>query len=579
MKEAEAGTDRPSRCDEKEIGWRAQYPGMNRARIAVLVSLLALCSAFGAASAAVPDVLSTKAGVEVVLTVDVNSKRPISPYIYGTNRLAYPAEPAKFITLDRAGGNRWTAYNWENNASNAGSDYNFQSDSFLGTGPAAESVRLIIDADQKLGLASLITVQLQGRVAADTAGPVAVGTAPDPKRFKEVVFEKKMLSADPFTTSPPTSDAYVYMDEFLWALDQKFPGARIFSSTPKRAPVFVSIDNEPELWASTHKEIQGGTVVNPDLYIHKSLQLAAALKALFPEVVIFGPAHYGFYGLYSWQGTMTATVGGRDWFVDRYARAIQTESVAAGRPLIDVYDIHWYSEATDSAGRRVTQLSGPALTDDEVQAVVQSPRSFADPTYTERSWVAKALGGPVNIIGRMKSKLAASNPKMKLAFTEYYNGGGQHIAGALAEADTLGIFGKEGVFAACLWPIGNREPYINAGFRAFRNFDSAGTNFGDLSLGSTSSSPADVVLYAAADSGHPGHYTLVLINRVDGARIVSVRGLREAKRARVFQMTADTPARQGVIAPVPRGETAVTAAGLQTTLPPLSVTTIDVSET
>ncbi len=568
-----------SRHGDTETGGIVLCRRESSVSMGALLVLIALHWASGSAEAGALDLVSGKGGAEVMLTVDVNSKHPISPYIYGTNRLAYPSDPAKFITLDRAGGNRWTAYNWENNASNAGSDYNFQSDSFLGTGPAGESVRLIIDADQKLGIASLITVQLQGRVAADTAGPVTLGAAPDPKRFKEVVFEKKTLSADPFTTSPPTSDAYVYMDEFLWALDQKFPGGRIFSSASKRAPVFVSLDNEPELWFSTHKEIQGGTVVNPDLYIHKSLQLAAALKALFPEVVIFGPAHYGFYGLYSWQGTMTATVGGRDWFVDRYARAIQTESVAAGRPLIDVYDIHWYSEATDSAGRRVTQLSGPALTDDEIQTVVQSPRSFADPTYTERSWVAKALGGPVNIIGRMKTKLAASNPKMKLAFTEYYNGGGQHIAGALAEADTLGIFGKEGVFAACLWPMGNKEPYINAGFRAFRNFDNAGTNFGDVSLGSTSSSPADVALYAAADSGRPGHYTLVIINRANGPRSASVRGLREAKHARIFQMTADTPVRQGVITPVAVGDSGVTAAGLQTTLPPLSVTTVDISET
>ena len=35
------------------------------------------------------------------------------------------------LTINRLGGNRWTAYNWENNASNAGSDYNHQSDNYL----------------------------------------------------------------------------------------------------------------------------------------------------------------------------------------------------------------------------------------------------------------------------------------------------------------------------------------------------------------------------------------------------------------------------------------------------------------
>ena len=34
-------------------------------------------------------------------------------------------------TALRMGGNRWTAYNWENNASNAGSDWCFQNDGLL----------------------------------------------------------------------------------------------------------------------------------------------------------------------------------------------------------------------------------------------------------------------------------------------------------------------------------------------------------------------------------------------------------------------------------------------------------------
>jgi hypothetical protein len=36
--------------------------------------------------------------------------------------------------------------------------------------------------------------------------------------------------------------------------------------------------------------------------------------------------------------------------------------------------------------------------------------------------------------------------------TEYNNGGGEHIAG-IAQADNLGIFGAQGVFAAALWPL------------------------------------------------------------------------------------------------------------------------------
>ena len=38
-----------------------------------------------------------------------------------------------------------------------------------------------------------------------------------------------------------------------------------------------------------------------------------------------------------------------------------------GKPLIDVYDFHWYSEATDGS-TRITNLTGSTLTDAQVQA-------------------------------------------------------------------------------------------------------------------------------------------------------------------------------------------------------------------
>ena len=67
---------------------------------------------------------------DVRLAVDTSQdRRAISPLIYGSNVARDVA--ANGLTLVRLGGNRWTAYNWENNASNAGSDYLFQNDSFL----------------------------------------------------------------------------------------------------------------------------------------------------------------------------------------------------------------------------------------------------------------------------------------------------------------------------------------------------------------------------------------------------------------------------------------------------------------
>ena len=62
------------------------------------------------------------------LTFEVDTAkviRPISPYVYGINS---QKDDNSGVTVRRMGGNRQTGYNWENNASNAGSDYEHQSD-------------------------------------------------------------------------------------------------------------------------------------------------------------------------------------------------------------------------------------------------------------------------------------------------------------------------------------------------------------------------------------------------------------------------------------------------------------------
>src|SRR5258708_146178 len=399
--------------------------------------------------------------------------------MHGNNAGGRASGLTRYVTVERAGGNRWTAYNWESNAANAGSDWNYQNDDYLGGGSPAEAVRQLIAADRKAGIASLITIQLQGLVAGDTHGPVNMQAPPDRKRFKEVVFEKASVSKEPFTIKPSLSDAYVYMDEFVWALDQKFPQAGIFSRAPQGPPVFVALDNEPDLWPTTHRAIQGAVGPKADDFIARTLQLARAIKAQFPEVVILGPVVSGFYSVYSWQGELSPAPHGQNWFFDKYVRAVQAASATAKTPLIDVYDFHWYPEATDSAGHRVVQISGPNLSEDQIQAIVQAPRSFWDPTYKERSWIGDKIGGVRNLLGRLESRLALESPAMKLAITEYNGGGGQHIAGKLAPAGTRGILGGGGSFAAGDWALCGKEADIRAGLVALFSFDRHAANIGE----------------------------------------------------------------------------------------------------
>ncbi|HXN96160.1 MAG TPA: glycoside hydrolase family 44 protein, partial [Candidatus Acidoferrales bacterium] len=485
------------------------------------------------------------------------------------------------LTFDRAGGNRWTAYNWETNASNAGSDYFYQNDSYLSSSNVpAEAVRSFVAGDQGAGLASLVTFQLQGYVSADESGPVA-RPFPNLSRFKQVIEKKSTKDATPFTINPPTTDAYVYMDEFAWALDQKFPGQGIFGAaaglpgiTPAR-PTFISLDNEPDLWNSTHEEVQGSTNSSSDNHIAKTVTLSKALKDQFPNVVIFGPVNYGFNGIYSWQGEAGAGFSSTFWFADKYLAGIKAASTAYGKPLVDAYDFHWYSEATDGT-TRVINMNGASLTDAQVQAIVQSPRSLWDTTFKENSWITNSvLGGPIYILRRLQTKIDAANPGMKMAITEYENGGFNHIAGTIAQADNLGVFGSEGVFAANFWPPGGTYSYALAGFRAFRGFDGASANFGDTSLQTTSSSVKDVVVYASSDSATPGRFVFVAINRSNATKVTAINGQSLTGTAHFYQMTAASSAGQTVVQPVSIGTMPVSGSSLTITLPAYSVTTID----
>ena len=515
---------------------------------------------------------------DVIITIDPTNTHPISPYVYGINFYSGITGAPPNLTFDRAGGNRWTAYNWETNASNAGSDYLYENDDYLSSSTVpAEAVRSFIAGDQSNGMTSLVTFQLQGLVAGDENGPVSVANPPDLTRFKQVVDKKSTQSSAPFTLNPPTTDNYVYMDEFIWALDQKFSGQSIFGTNPTTHPVFVQLDNEPELWNSTHLEVQGPNPVTSDDYISKTIALTEALKDQFPDVLIFGPVHYGFEGIYNWQGELSATPSGNNWFPDKYLPAINSASATYGKPLVDVYDFHWYSEATDGSGNRVINLTSSSLTDAQVQAIVQSPRSLWDTTFTENSWITTdVLGGPIYILGRLQSRIATENPGMKISITEYNNGGGQHIAGAIAQADNLGIFGAQNLFAANLWPLNSTSPYILAGFRAFRDFDNNNSNFGDTSLQSTSSNVANVVVYASTDSTTLGRVVFVAINRSTSTQVTAINGQTLSGTAHLFQMTASSAQNQNPIQPVAAGTQPVSGTSLTVSLPALSVTTIDV---
>ena len=71
---------------------------------------------------------------------------------------------------------------------------------------------------------------------------------------------------------------------------------------------------------------------------------------------------------------------------------------------------------------------------------------------------------------------------MKLSLSEYKYGGGADISGGVAEADALGIFGQQGLFAANWWDDGSSAVYVNSAFNMYLNYDGRGHKFGNTSI-------------------------------------------------------------------------------------------------
>ena len=160
--------------------------------------------------------------------------------------------------------------------------------------------------------------------------------------------------------------------------------------------------------------------------------------------------------------------------------------------------------------------------------------------------------------------------------TEYEGGGWNHIAGTFAQADMLGIFGAQGLFAANLWPPNGTYDYALAGFRVFRGFDGANANFGDTSVQATSSDISKVAVYASTDSTAPGRVVFAAINRSTAAHVTAISGLPLSGMATVYQITAASAQGQTPVHPVLVGQMRVGGQSFTVTLPALSVSTIEV---
>jgi hypothetical protein len=496
---------------------------------------------------------------QVRFTVDTaRDLHPISPYIYGTNNYANADSDRP---CDRLGGNRWTAYNWESNASNAGADWHHQNDGFLSESevPGA-AVRPAIEAAARNKAAIVVTIPMAGYVSADKTGDGDVNKTPDYLKTRFHVSLPKKNS--PLSAKPDLADSFVYQDEFVHWIETS---ARASSEQV----IFYSLDNEPDLWSHTHARIHPRKTTYAEM-VERTTTYASAIKDVKPDALVFGAVNYGWNGYRTLQDAPDAN--GRD-FHQYFLAEMKRAEAKAGRRLLDVLDVHWYPEARGGGVRITEKDASPKV----AAARVQAPRSLWDPTYIETSWITTSSTGgkPIALIGRLKRDIADHYPGTKIAITEYNYGAGNHISGGIAQADVLGIFGREGIFAANWWNLGHGTDFIDPAFDLYLNYDGKGARFGDTSVFAATDDVESTAIYASIDSAGASRVWLVLINRttepIDAT--VSINHARPLASAELYHLTAEAAAvKPAVTLKLPAPNV------LRHTLSPMSATTVKLTE-
>jgi Glycoside hydrolase family 44 len=213
-------------------------------------------------------------------------------------------------------------------------------------------------------------------------------------------------------------------------------------------------------------------------------------------------------------------------FLEWYLRNVRAAEQKSGKKILDVLDVHFYPQAEGMFG-------WGEKTDPEHAALrIRQTRGIWDPTYTDESWVGDQEFGKLALIPRMKKIIADNAPGLGFSVGEWNFGGEGHISGALATAEVLGRFGQGDVYSAFYWTAPPENSPTFWAFRAFRNYDGAGSAFLNNSVGTTMAK--DTSLFASTnDQGT--QLTAVVLN-LDPQKAVSAqislancKGVKSAK--------------------------------------------------
>jgi hypothetical protein len=503
----------------------------------LFLSVAAAATALSASSASV-----AAPAKPVTISIDATKNvHPINPQIYGVAFGATADLLALNAPLNRMGGNSMTTYNWLLNAENLDADWYFESypqDSAVAGQQADAFV-----ADSQAGNAQpMLTVPLIGWVANLGANRAILPSFSVNKYGAQCATDPYFPDAgDGIETDCTTNvtgndphDAYIPDSP---AREQKWIEHLIetWGTANNGGVPYYLMDNEASIWFSTHRDAHP---IGPHAieYRDKVIAESAKIKKADPDAQVVAPEEWGWEGyFYSGFDQQYAAAHGYKRYPDYrkeqdgvyYIPWLLDEWKAAGHP-VDVLSVHFYPQG----GEYSNDVS-------ETMELLRnrSTRQLWDPKYVSESWI----DAPVYLIPRMKKWISghyyAGTP---VAITEYNWGAEAYINGATTQADIYGIFGREGLDMATRWEVPDSSTPTYKAMQMYRNYDGAGSTFGDTSIYAKVPNPDNLSAFAALRT-NDGAMTVMVINKMLSRTLpvnVTLANFAASGSAEVYRLTS-----------------------------------------
>ncbi len=524
-----------------------------------------------------------QAGNPVTVVVDAGAgQHPISPLVYGVHFADAATLQSLGATVNRYGGNSSGRYNWQQNVDNRAVDYFFESIPY----PSATPGQLgdaFIQATRNGGAEPFLTMPMVGWVAKTNAsrdvlcsfsvatygaqtgadGDCGNGCAPGGNSYLCGGAGHPLTppATDPNDASVPADGAF----QQGWMQHVKDTWGPAASGGLR----YWGLDNEPSIWHTAYWDVhpQGADM---DEMRAKMIDYGGRIKTVDPGAQVLGPEEWGWDG-YFYSGKDQQLLGqglcggadcpdrvahGNQDYVPYLLAQMRLHEQNTGQRVLDMLTLHYYPQ-----GGEFSDDVSPAM-----QALRnRSTRSLWDPAYVDESWI----GAVVQLVPRMKQWVAAYYPGLKVGLTEYNWGAEGHVNGATAQADLLGIFGRENLDMAIRWEVPAAGTPVFKAFQMYRNYDGLHSAFGDASVSAVVQAPAsvdDLSAFAAKRSAG-GALTVMLVNKVGSVTSTTVQlaNFTAGGAAQVWQLTGTNVITRLADQPVAGNQVSLT-------LPPQSVT-------